>query len=1490
MYIIFDTETTGLPKDFNAPITNTDNWPRLVQLAWQIHNKKGELVEVKNYIVKPEGFSIPYNAEKIHGISTERAHKQGMPLDFVLKEFEKDLIKSEYSIGHNVVFDNNIMGCEYYRKGIDSTVMDIKNIDTKNVSVDYCAIPGGRGGKFKWPTLSELHQKLFSEGFNEAHNASADVEATARCFLELLRIGVIRPETANMTKEEFEVFTQINPEPFQLIGLNIQPYAPTDLEVDTESEDTSSSSKLIDVDLDKNKELLDNAEFTHLHVHSQYSVLQSTTTVNDLLDYASKNNQRAIAITDRGNLMAAFSFVKTILGHNKNLKKEKAEAEEKGEVFHKKDIVPILGSEFNVCKDHTNKKVKDNGFQVLLYAKNREGFTNLSKLSSASHVHGFYYIPRIDKNLILEHKENLMVLTGGLHGFLASMILNEGIERAEEELLWWKTHFGNDLYVELVRHGLDEEHIANKEIIALAKKHDLKLIAANDTFYTHQKQSNAHDILLCIKDAEKQKTPKGRGRGYRYGLETEEYYLKSPEQMKALFIDIPESILNISEFIDKCEPYPLARDVLLPAFDIPQEFIHKEDELDGGKRGENAFLRHLTYEGANRRYDEITEEIRERLDFELATIEKTGYPGYFLIVQDFTTEARNMGVSVGPGRGSAAGSAVAYCIGITNVDPIEYDLLFERFLNPDRVSMPDIDIDFDDEGRDKIIQWVIDKYGASQVAQIITYGTMAAKSSIKDTARVLDLPIDEANRLTKLVPDNAKLKKFFKMDDDALQEKYNPDEVQNIETLKAYKSGHSEVGKVLQQAEIIEGSLRNTGIHACGVIITPDDITKFVPVTTGKDSGMYLTQYDNAVVESAGLLKMDFLGLKTLTVINEAIRLVKKRHGISIDPDEIPLNDQKTYELYQRGETNGTFQFESPGMQQHLRALKPDKFEDLIAMNALYRPGPMEYIPEFVKRKHGLSEITYDLDGMEDYLEETYGITVYQEQVMLLSQKLAGFSKGDADTLRKAMGKKIYALLEQMRPKFLKGGEERGHDKATLMKVWNDWEAFAAYAFNKSHATCYSFVAYHTGYLKANYPPEFMASVLTNNSNDIKKVTFLMSECQRMGVQVLSPDVNESENNFTVNQDGEVRFGLSAIKGVGGGAVKSLIEERTQNGPFVDIFDFVKRVDLRAVNKRTFENLVLAGAFDSFDEVHRGLFFFEINNKGETFLNQISKFGTSYKAHLDAPADLFGDAEEFSIPNPTIPNVPEMDKMEALKLEKEVVGVYISSHPLDSYKQEIKYISNATLADLDDGRPNDFGNNNNNSEGDPEAEAERKAAELAAKEKAQQLKNKEFRIIGQVVEIQEKVTRKGKPFGIFTIEDYSGQKEFFVFSEQYSAIKTYLITGAYIMLKIKYVPGRFNKDELQLQFQSACFLADVFEKFFRKVELKIDLKSIDDKLVDHLIQITEDNPGSKSLTMKILDHEHKKSMQFASRNAKIDITREFLSQLEALGNVTVKIS
>ncbi|MCT4663676.1 MAG: DNA polymerase III subunit alpha [Flavobacteriales bacterium] len=1487
MYLIFDTETTGLPKDFNAPITNTENWPRLVQIAWQIHDKEGKLVDVQNFIVKPEGFTIPFNAEKIHGISTERAQRQGMSLEYVLEEFNKAVSTSEFIIGHNIVFDNNIMGCEYYRKSHDTELLERKTIDTKNVSVDYCAIPGGKGGKFKWPTLTELHTKLFQEGFNEAHNASADVEATARCFLELLRLGVVSAEMAHLTEEEFQNFQELNPNPFELIGLNIQPYAPDDLETDEETK-PEEETELKDIDLDANRVLLAEAEFTHLHTHTQFSVLQSTTQVGDLVAYASKNKQRAIAMTDRGNLMAAFNFVGAITKENAAIKKKIKEAEEAGETYFQPELTPIIGSEFNVCKNHLDKSFKDNGISVSLYAKNANGFTNLSKLSSYSQVNGFYYVPRVDKELILEYKEDLMVLTGGLYGFLYQMILNEGVENAEKELLWWKEQFGDDLYVEINRHGLDEENVANKIIQDLAKKHQLKLLATNDTFYTYKQQHNAHDILLCIKDGNYQSTPIGKGRNFRYGLESKEYYMKSPEEMKELFVDIPEAILNIQEFIDKCSFYKLKRDILLPNFDIPEEFIAPEDEEDGGKRGENAFLRHLTYEGAKERYGEITEEIAERLDFELATIENTGYPGYFLIVQDFTREARNMGVSVGPGRGSAAGSAVAYCIGITNVDPIRYDLLFERFLNPDRVSMPDIDIDFDDEGRDRIIQWVIDKYGASQVAQIITYGSLAAKSAFRDTARVLEYPLVETNEYAKLIPDGAKLKKIAKMDEKTLEDKFKGDDFVNVKRLLELKDTPSKISDVLKQAEIVEGSLRNTGVHACGVIITPDDITNFVPVTRGKMENIYLTQYDNAVVESAGLLKMDFLGLKTLTIIKEACRIIKLRHGIEIDPDKIPLDDKVTYELYQRGETNGTFQFESEGMQQHLRSLKPTRFEDLIAMNALYRPGPMEYIPEFVKRKHGLSEITYDLEGMEEYLEETYGITVYQEQVMLLSQKLAGFSKGDADTLRKAMGKKVFALLEQLRPKFLEGGQERGHDKETLLKVWNDWEAFAAYAFNKSHATCYSYVAYHTGYLKANYPAEFMAAVLTHNSNNIKKVTFLMEECKRMGMKVLSPDINESIDTFMVNEQGEIRFGMSAIKGVGEAAVKAIVEERNNGGNFQEIFDFVKRIDLRAVNKKTIENLVLAGAFDSFKETHRGTFFHEVNIKGDTYLNEIVRFGQKYKEHLNRPPDLFGNSEEFSISNPAIPQVELPNKIESLKREKEVVGIYISAHPLDIFKEEIAHTNTTRLADLDF----DIEIDDKEIETDDPKEKEElmKAAVYERQKQIQKLSNQQKVIAGQVVEFQEKITRKGDPFGIFIMEDYSGSKKFLVFNQQYALLRPFLTVGAFVSFKIKFQPRRFNQDELEIHFMSGCYLSEVFEKQFHELNIIMRAGDVDETLISQIGSVCEQYPGTKRLFLNIFDSESKKTLKLLSQNTKVEINSEIIKELKDIEKLIVKVN
>ncbi|MGB0892435.1 MAG: DNA polymerase III subunit alpha, partial [Flavobacteriaceae bacterium] len=990
MYLIFDTETTGLPKSWNAPITDTDNWPRCIQIAWQLHDELGNVIEHNDFLIQPDNFNIPYDAERIHGISTELASEQGITLDECLILFNEVLSKTKFIVGQNLNFDLNIMGCEFHRLGIENKMTSLPVLDTcTEKTALMCKIPGGRGGKFKLPTLTELHNHLFGTGFGEAHNATADVEATTRCFLELIRLREFTKEELDVDDDYFTNFSEANPKPIQVIGLK-------HINLKKESDKIRQRlERLKDTETTKSTSVglaeLKDVQFSHLHNHTQYSVLQSTMQIGNIVKAAAKDNMPAVAMTDTANMMASFHFVNAVLNHNKNAETS---------------IKPIVGCEFNVCEDHKNKSQKDNGYQVVLLAKNKKGYHNLAKMSSIAFVDGFYYVPRIDREIIKKYKEDVIVLTGNLYGEVPSKILNLGEKQAEEALLWWKEEFKDDFYIELMRHNQQDEKIVNETLLKFSKKHDVKVVATNNTFYLEKKDANAHDILLCVKDGEKQATPKGKGRGYRYGLPNEEYYFKSSDEMKTLFLDIPEAIINIQEIVDKIEIFTLARDVLLPAFDIPDEFKDIKDEEDEGKRGENNFLKHLTFEGAKKRYGEITESIKERLDFELSVIEKTGYPGYFLIVEDFIREARNMDVSVGPGRGSAAGSVVAYCLWITNIDPIKYDLLFERFLNPERVSMPDIDIDFDDEGRGRVMDYVIDKYGANQVAQIITYGTMAAKSSIRDTARVLDLPLFEADRIAKLIP-GIKLKNIF--GDDAKSkgkvDGLRAEEKQLVEELRHMSFGSDLVSETINKATILEGSVRNTGIHACGVIITPGDITNYVPVALAKDSDMYVTQFDNSVVEDAGLLKMDFLGLKTLTLIKDTVKIVKAKHNIDLDPENFPLDDEKTYELFQKGETVGIFQYESPGMQKHMRSLKPTVFADLIAMNALYRPGPMEYIPSFINRKHGTEDIEYDLPAMEEYLAETYGITVYQEQVMLLSQKLADFTKGEADVLRKAMGK-----------------------------------------------------------------------------------------------------------------------------------------------------------------------------------------------------------------------------------------------------------------------------------------------------------------------------------------------------------------------------------------------------------------------------------------------------------------------------------------------------
>ena len=1449
MYLIFDTETTGLPKKWNAPVTDIDNWPRCVQLAWQVHDNLGNCIDNKDFLIKPDGYNIPYDSEKIHGISTELAEKDGYNLLDVLKQFNEAVKESKFVIGHNVKFDLNIMGCEFHRANLQNN-LDVANIlDTcYEKTALLCMIPGGRGGKYKFPTLTELHSFLFSKPFAEAHNATADVEATARCFLELIRIKNYSLTELEQSDGYYEDFLKQNKSLIEPVGIK---------HINLKKKSTLIKQKLndklenfADQNVVVSKELL-NSNFVHLHNHSQFSVLQSTISIKDLVDSTSKNNMPAVALTDHANMMGSFRFINEINKYNKQIIIDNSKLSDGSDEI-KPQIKPILGCEFFVCEDHLNKSFKDYGYQIVLLAKNKNGYQNLAKLSSIAYTKGFYYVPRIDKNLILKYKKDIIVLSGNLYGEIPSKILNIGEKQAEDSLIWWKKNFGTDFYLEIMNHDQEDERVVNKVIKRFSKVHDIKLIATNNNYYCEKQDANAHDILLCVKDGEKQSTPIGRGRGFRYGLPNHEYYYKSSDEMKSLFEDCPESIINIQEVVDKIETYSLFRDVLLPKFEIPSEFEDPNDLKDAGKRGENNYLRHLTFEGAKKRYVELTAELTERIDFELKTIEKTGYPGYFLIVEDFIREARKMNVSVGPGRGSAAGSVVAYCLWITNIDPIKYDLLFERFLNPDRVSMPDIDIDFDDEGRGKVMDYVINKYGDTQVAQIITYGTMAAKSSIRDTARVLDLPLNDADRLAKLVPNMSKLKTIFETEANKLRSEFRPEDLDKVNQLLNISDGNDLEAETISQARILEGSVRNVGTHACGVIITPDDITNFVPVATAKDSDLYVTQFDNSVVEQAGLLKMDFLGLKTLSLIKSTVKIVKAKHGIVLDPDNFPLDDKKTFELFQRGETVGVFQYESAGMQKHLRDLKPTVFDDLIAMNALYRPGPMEYIPSFINRKHGDEKIDYDLPEMEEYLNETYGITVYQEQVMLLSQKLADFSKGEADVLRKAMGKKQKSVLDKMKPKFLTQASAKGLNIEKLEKIWKDWEAFASYAFNKSHSTCYAWIAYQTAYLKSNYPAEYMAAVLSNNMNDIKSVTFFMEECKRMKLNVLGPDVNESYYKFSVNKKNQIRFGMGAVKGVGANAVATIVNNRKKEGNYNSIFDLAKRIDLRAANKKAFDNLASSGAFDCFNNVHRAQYFND-DGDGITFLEKTIRHASKYQENINSSqVSLFENSSEIQFSEPSIPNCNQWDPLEKLAREKEVVGIYISGHPLDDFKIEM----------------NTFCNSN-----------------VTAFKNMENFINKELAFGGILTEVEHRISRQGKGWASFIMEDYLDSYEFRIFGEDYLKFKHFLIINNFLFIKAFIKEGWQNRDtgkkgDPRIQFNSFKLLHDVLDSFAKKLSIQLKINEIDNNKLVKLNQIIKKFKGSHRLNFVVYDDVEKVKVDMISENKKVNISQELLDELD----------
>ncbi|MDD2328301.1 MAG: DNA polymerase III subunit alpha [bacterium] len=1244
--------------------------------------------------------------------------------------------------------------------------------------------------------------------------------------------------------------------------------------------------------------------FVHLHVHSQYSLLDGQASIQRLVDKALNDGMRAIALTDHGAMYGIKEFLNycnkkngphkaeiTRLQKELNTLAEGEDASAKKEELRlrlqeteKKLFKPIVGCECYLARRDRfsqSDKIDGSGWHLVVLAKNLTGYKNLVKLVSKSWTEGFYYRPRIDKELLEAHSEGLIISSACLGGEISRKVDSGQTSDAEEAVQWYKRVFGDDYYLELQRHKTNradadqttypKQERVNQELIRIARKYDVKLIATNDVHFVNEEDADAHDRLICLSTGKDFDDPDRM----RY---TKQEWLKSRAEMNLIFADIPEVLTNTLEVADKVEFYSIDNPPLMPFYPIDPSFgteeqyrrkfpeeklmeefgrdtFHRLGDYDKVIRVklEADYLEHLTFLGARRRYgEELTEEIRERLTFELETIKRMGFPGYFLIVQDFINAAREMDVAVGPGRGSAAGSAAAYCLGITDIDPLKYDLLFERFLNPDRISMPDIDIDFDDEGRGKVLRWVTEKYGNERVAHIITYGTMATKSAIRDVARVHKLPLSESNRLAKLIPD--RIPNVKKVNLRAA--------IDNVAELKeAAGSSDPLVRDTLKYAEMLEGNVRNTGVHACGVIIGQSDISDVVPISTAEDKEtrekLLVTQYEGSVIEETGLIKMDFLGLKTLSIIKDALATIEQTRGVKINIDSIDMNDATTYRLYCNGQTTGTFQFESAGMQKYLKELQPSKFEDLIAMNALYRPGPMDYIPSFIARKHGREEISYDLPIMEKYLSETYGITVYQEQVMLLSRLLAGFTRGQSDELRKAMGKKLIDKMTALKEKFLAGGKKNGYQEKILNKIWADWEKFASYAFNKSHATCYSWVAYQTAWLKANYPSEYMAAVLSNNLNNITEITKFMDECKAMGMNVLCPDVNESFLKFSVNSQGDVRFGLAAIKSVGQGAVNDILTERKQNGPFRDIFDFVERVNLSSCNKKNIEALALAGAFDSLPGIHREQFF-ATNSKGEEFLETLIRYGNKYQQDKqEAMTSLFGDDSSFQIARPEIPQAARWSDLERLNKERELIGIYLSAHPLDDYEFILKYICNADSVRLQD---------------------------------LEALSGLDITFGGIITAVREGQTKRGSPYTIFRIEDYVGSYEMALFSEDSVNFGRYARIGFSVYIEAKIQPKRYRENELEVKITSINLLSEVKDKLVSKLTLRIPLSRLDDTTVTELSALMKNNSGNSLLYFQIIGEERHMNIQLFSRPARIRVDKHLVDTLRDELNIDFNIN
>ena len=1231
------------------------------------------------------------------------------------------------------------------------------------------------------------------------------------------------------------------------------------------------------------KMLKNMQDFVHLHVHTYYSILDGQSSISRLVDKAIGNGMKGMAITDHGDMFGIKEFFDYCNGVNGKRAKEGLEP-----------FKPIFGCEMYVARHRKEDKVKENGdrsgYHLIVLAKNYKGYKNLIKLVSNSWIDGFYGRPRTDRADLERYHEGLIICSACIGGEVPKKIINDDIEGAREAVQWYHNLFGDDYYLELQRHEVKDpsqranretfplQQKANKVLLELAKEYGVKVICSNDAHFVDEENAEAHDHLLCLSTGKDLDDPTRM-------LYTKQEWFKTREEMNDVFQDIPEALSNTLEILDKVETYDIEHAPIMPFFPIPEEFGTEEqwrekftpeqlfDEFTSDENGENQlpreegekkikklggidklyrikfeadYLAKLAYEGAERLYPTpLTDEVSERIKFELHIMKTMGFPGYFLIVQDFINSAQQeLGVMVGPGRGSAAGSVVAYCLGITKIDPIKYDLLFERFLNPDRISLPDIDTDFDDDGRGRVLEWVEEKYGHENCAHIITYGTMATKNSIKDVARVEKLPLDKANYLCKLIPD--KLPDGLKMN--------IGNAIKCIPELReAEASADPKLRNTMEYAKMLEGTVRGTGIHACGFIICRDPISDWVPVSVAEDKNdpghkLHCTQYDGHVIESTGLIKMDFLGLKTLSILKEAVENIRITTGKVIDLDTIPIDDADTYRLYAEGRTIGTFQFESPGMQKYLRELQPTVFEDIIAMNALYRPGPMDYIPSFIARKNGREEIKYDIPCMEKYLKDTYGITVYQEQVMLLSRQLADFTRGESDALRKAMGKKKKAIVDAMKPKFIEGGKKNGHDPAVLEKIWGDWEKFASYAFNKSHATCYSWVAYQTAYLKAHHPAEYMAAVMSRNLDNITEITKLMDECKAMGIPTLGPDVNESWQKFSANHHGEIRFGISAIKSVGGAAADVIIEEREKNGPYKNIFDFIQRVNLSACNRKCVESLVLSGGFDSFGSMKREDFFAK-NTKGETFIETLIRYGQLYQNEMaQARNSLFGGDNAVEIATPPIIKGEQWSDIERLNKEREYVGIYLSAHPLDEYRIVLDNLCNTKCAELND---------------------------------LSTLSDREDIILGGIVTSnQQKYTKSGKPCGFVNIEDYNGTGQLAFFGEDWGKWNGMLIVGSSVYITAKCVPRFRDSNLYDLKVQNIEYLPTVKERSIDRFTINITTDDLDSLVVEELNQIIREHPGKTKLFFQLHDRKGNNHVLLKSRTHEIDVRQDLIKFIE----------